>query len=195
MRCFCSVVFFCEDNNMMIQDKNMILEGAGVTLRPMTKKDSDNVLRWRNDPAVVKNFIYREIITKEEHSDWFANKIEKGLVHQFIIVVNETHKEIGSIYLHNFNDNAKSAEWGIFIGDDKDVYGKGYGTESAKLLLNYAFETLMLHKVTSRVLAYNIASIRMNEKAGYIQEGYLRDEYLFDGQYVDLILFGVINEQ
>jgi RimJ/RimL family protein N-acetyltransferase len=47
--------------------------------------------------------------------------------------------------------------------------------------------------VISRVLAKNKASIRMNEKAGYVKEAYLKDELYIDGKYEDLILFGAIN--
>ena len=50
-----------------------------------------------------------------------------------------------------------------------------------------------MHKVVSRVLAHNQASIRMNEKAGYVKEAYLKDELFLDGQFEDLIFFGAIN--
>ena len=76
---------------------------------------------------------------------------------------------------------------------EPDAYGKGIGTEAAKLILAYGFETLGLHKVISKVLAYNQASVRMNENAGYKQEAYLKDELFLDGKYEDLILFGAVN--
>ena len=52
-----------------------------------------------------------------------------------------------------------------------------------------------LHKITSKVLPFNIPSIKMNEAAGYKQEAYLKDEVLINGVFQDLILFGVINEK
>ncbi|MBQ1193111.1 MAG: GNAT family N-acetyltransferase, partial [Lachnospiraceae bacterium] len=84
----------------------------------------------------------------------------------------------------------KKAESGIFLGE---VYGKGIGTQAYKLLLDYAFNELGMHKVVARVLAGNTASVRLHEKSGYKQEAYLRDELFLDGKYEDLILFGAIN--
>jgi RimJ/RimL family protein N-acetyltransferase len=101
---------------------------------------------------------------------------------------------MGSIYLQNFEEENKKAEWGIYIGEEQ-AYGKGVGTEAARLVLKYAFEDLGMHKVVSRVLAFNKASIRMNEKAGYVREAYLKDELFIDGKYEDLVLFGAINGQ
>lgn len=171
---------------------NMKLEGSQIYLRPITIEDTDNVLRWRNDKKVVENFIYRKQISKEEHLDWFHNKVEKGKVVQFIICDKETDKPLGSIYLQNFNEVSRQAEEGIFLGED-EAYGRGIGTEAAKLVLKYAFDVLELHKLTARVLSYNKGSRKMHEKAGYVQESYLKDELFLDGKYEDLIFYGAIN--
>jgi RimJ/RimL family protein N-acetyltransferase len=43
------------------------------------------------------------------------------------------------------------------------------------------------------VLAYNVASLKLHEKAGYNKEAYLKDELFIEGKYEDLVLFGAIN--
>lgn len=174
--------------------KDLKIIGQQIYLRPITLEDTELVVRWRNERVVVENFIYRKPVSKEEHLNWLKNKVETGLVHQFVICRLADDKPLGSIYLQNFEEENKRAEWGIFLGE-REAYGKGVGTEAAKLLLEYAFQRLRLHKVTSKVLAYNQASVRMNEKAGYTQEAYLRDELFLDGKYEDLILFGAINPE
>ena len=171
---------------------DLILRGQQIYLRPITAEDTELAVRWRNQPSVVVNFLYRKPITRKEHENWLANKVMKGLVHPFIVCRNEDDKPLGSAYLQNFDDESRRAEWGIYLGDEQ-AYGKGVGTEAGHLLLDYAFNTLGLHKVVSRVLARNTASARMSEKVGSIQEAYLRDEYFLDGQYEDLILFGTFN--
>lgn len=173
-------------------DIDLRVKGEQVYLRPITVEDTDVVVRWRNEKIVVENFIYRKPISKEEHLNWLKNKVDTGLVHQFIICRNEDDLPLGSIYLQNFEEDNKKTEWGIFLGE-KEAFGHGVGTEAAKLLLKHAFENLDYHKVVSRVLAYNKASVRMNEKAGYVQEAYLKDELFLDGKYEDLIFFGAIN--
>lgn len=172
--------------------KDLILRGEQIYLRPITADDTELAVRWRNQPSVVENFLYRKPITPKDHEDWLANKVFKGLVHQFIVCRNEDDKPLGSAYLQNFDEESRRAEWGIYLGEEQ-TYGKGVGTEAGHLILDYAFNTLGLHKVVSRVLARNTASARMSEKVGSIQEAYLRDEYFLDGQYEDLILFGIFN--
>ena len=172
--------------------EDLRIQGQQIYLRPITAEDTELAVRWRNQPVVVENFIYRKPVSREDHINWLENKVFKGLVHQFIVCRNEDGLPLGSIYLQNFEEENKKAEWGIYLGEEQ-AYGKGIGTEAAKLLLNYAFEELGMHKVVSRVLAHNQASIRMNEKAGYMKEAYLKDELFLDGQFEDLIFFGAIN--
>lgn len=173
--------------------QDLRLEGSQIYLRPITVEDTDIVLKWRNDPQVVKNFIYRKPISREEHLDWIHNKVEKGLVIQFIVCDKENDKPLGSIYLQNFDEESHRAEWGIFLGEP-EVRGRGIGTEAGKILMQYAFHELKLHKVMGRVLAYNQASIRVHEKMGGIHEAYLKDELYLDGEYVDEIFFGFTKE-
>jgi UDP-4-amino-4,6-dideoxy-N-acetyl-beta-L-altrosamine N-acetyltransferase len=163
-----------------------------VYLRAITSEDTDMVVEWRNSKEVVENFIYRQPISLEEHKKWLETEVNTGLVHQFIICMSDSGKPVGSVYLQHFDEENHKAESGIFIGD-ADSKGKGIGTEAITLLKKYAFETLKLHKISARVLAYNTASVKMHEKAGYKIEAHLKDELLINGKYEDLILFGAIN--
>lgn len=170
---------------------NLRLVGQNIYLRPITIDDTELVLKWRNSKKVVENFIYRQPVTRQDHIKWLENKVDKGLVYQFIVCDLDSDMPVGVVYLQNFEEENKKAESGIFLGE---VYGKGIGTQAYKLLLDYAFNELGMHKVVARVLAGNTASVRLHEKSGYKQEAYLRDELFLDGKYEDLILFGAINK-
>ena len=175
-------------------DGDYRIYGERIYLRPIAAEDTDMVLEWRNSKAVVGNFIYRKPITKGEHIDWLKNKVDKGLVHQFIICDNVENTPYGCVYMQHLDEENNKAESGIFLGEDKKR-SKGIGTEAAKMALDYCFRQLNVHKVVARVPAFNKASLRMHEKAGYIQEAYLKDELYIDGKYEDLVLFGAVNPQ
>lgn len=176
---------------MKPMDKELVIKGENVYLRPITAQDTELVLRWRNSQEVVENFIYRKYITVEEHISWLENKVFTGQVHQFVICDNEKGTPLGSAYIQNIDENNNRAEWGLFLGSE-GVHNKGIGTQTAFLIMDYAFGKLGLHKLTSRVLARNKPCIRMNEKIGYRQEAYLKDELFINGKYEDLIYYGTI---
>ncbi len=173
-------------------DNNLpIIYGDNVYLRPLTEADTDRIVSWRNREFVRENFIYQKPFTKEGHLAWIETMIKTGKVIQFMICTKENNP-IGSVYLRDIDITHKKAEYGIFIGE-KDALSCGYGTQVAKMTLKYAFEELGLHKVMLRVLAGNDRARRSYEKAGFIQEAYLKDEVCLNGGYRDVILMACIN--
>lgn len=136
-----------------------------VHLRPMTIEDTSKIVAWRNHDFVRKNFIYQELFTEEGHLDWIKNQVEPGHVVQFIICLSNG-REIGSVYLRDIDRENKTAEYGIFIGEE-DAIGCGYGPQTARLALQYAFDTIGLDKVFLRVLADNTGARRSYEHSGF----------------------------
>lgn len=164
----------------------MILEGQDIYLREMTEDDTERIVAWRNRDFVRRNFIYQKPFTKEGHQSWVDNMIKTGRVIQFIICTRE-HRPIGSVYFRDINREHQKAEYGIFIGEE-DATGCGYGTQAAMLMLAYGFGELKLHKIMLRLLAGNDRAKRSYEKAGFVQEAYLKDEVLLKGEFKDVIL-------
>lgn len=168
------------------------IEGEKLYIRKMEVSDTDDIIRWRNNPRVFRNFIYQKPFTKEGHMEWIHNVIEKGLAVQFIICEKATDRPIGSVYFRDISKEHKKAEYGIFIGED-DAIGKGYGSEAAKLALRYAFFVEKWHKVMLRVYADNVGALKSYENAGFEREAYLKDEVCIKGEFRDMILMGILN--
>lgn len=167
---------------------------TGIYIRPITREDTENIIKWRNSPEVTENFIYRTPLTVENHLQWMKNKVETGEVAQFIIVEKDGEKPIGSVYLRDIDRNHKKAEFGIFIGESS-TRGKGYGTQATRLILDYAFKELDLNKVMLRVFAYNNGAIKCYEKAGFTKEGCFRQDVIIDGVAYDIIFMGILKSE
>lgn len=167
------------------------LRGDKIYLRPMTRDDTDLIVRWRNNPRVRDNFIYQKPFTREGHLKWIEDKVESGEVIQFIICERDTDRPVGSVYFRDINREHNRAEYGIFIGED-DAAGHGIGSEACCLACEYGFMVEGWHKITLRALADNAAAIRSYEKTGFEREAYLRDEVCIDGAYRDVVLMGLI---
>ena len=164
-----------------------------ISIRPITEADTDKIVAWRNNPKVVEHFIYRAPLTREGHLNWFHNRVQTGQVAQFMIMVGDEKKEVGSVYLRDIDKNNRKCEYGIFIGEDTER-GKGAGTEAAKLAINYAFNELDLNRVYLRVFATNTRAIKSYEKAGFRFEGRFRDDVIIDGEAYDIVFMGILKE-
>lgn len=135
-----------------------------ITIRKITLADTDDVIRFRNNPAVLKNFLDRRLLTKESHENYFHSRIETGLVHQFMILKDGI--SIGCVFLRDVDLKEKTAEFGIFIGDEQE-FGKGYGKKATRLILEYAFNELNLERVILRVLKLNEFATRSYISSGF----------------------------
>lgn len=169
----------------------MVLEEKDIYLRPMTREDTDLIVKWRNKDFVRKNFIYQKPFTREGHLHWIETMVETGRVVQFLICTKDD-VPVGSVYLRDIDEVHHKAEYGIFIGEE-DALSKGYGTEAARLMTEYAFRELKLHKLMLRVLAGNERAKRSYEKAGFVQEAYLKDDVCLEDGYRDVILMAILN--
>lgn len=165
-----------------------------VYLKPISSDDTENIIRWRNQENVRKNFLDQRLFTVEGHTNWLENVVRKGRAEQFIIYEKENDFPVGSVFLRDIDYENRKAEYGIFIGEET-ARGKGIGTEAAKSILKYGFEEMQLHKIFLRVLADNEGAIKSYKKAGFVQEAYLKDEVLLNGQYRDIVLMAVIDEE
>ncbi|ELY4673837.1 GNAT family N-acetyltransferase [Cronobacter turicensis] len=70
--------------------------------------------------------------------------------------------------------------------------GRGYGYESLRALCRLAFEGCGLRRLAATVTGGNVASKKTLEKAGFLQEGTLRESYFLGGQWHDDWLFGLL---
>ncbi len=173
------------------KEKKERIVGAHVYLRPIEMEDTKRIVRWRNQERVRHNFLYQKPFTKEGHEEWMRTKVATGEVVQFIICEKESGRGVGSVYFRDIDMRHKKAEYGIFIGE-ADCAGKGWGTEVARLAVGYARDTLGLHKLMLRVFADNVGAVKSYQNAGFVQEAHLRDEFLQDGKYRDILLMAVI---
>ncbi len=127
---------------------------------------------------------------------FFEKDIEKPseAQHYFCIRAIEDDRLLGDINLDVINNWAsRDAFVGIGINNRED-WGKGYGTEAMKLMLQFAFTEVNLYRVTLTVFEYNPRAIRSYEKAGFRVEGRLRGALLKDGKRWDVLYMGILHE-
>jgi len=175
------------------------LRGERIYLREIKASDvseTSNYYRWMNDPEVTRYFEYTGLfpVSVEQLLERVTSSIKNPDIVPLAITLPTDGEEpvhIGTVrigpinWLHRFSE--------IMITVDRPYWGKGYGTEAVKLMRDYAFNRLNLHKLTAHAYVANKASVRVLEKAGFIIEGIHKNQFLLNGEYTDIFLLGMIN--
>ena len=168
---------------MKMQGTEMI--GQKIVLRKMNREDTENIVKWRNNERVREHFIYREVFTPQGHEKWMDTMVDTGKVEQFIICEKADMRPVGSVYFRDIDRVQKEAEYGIFIGED-DAIGKGYGSETARLAVCYAWEQMGMEKLVLRVFTDNEAAVKSYEQAGFKKKTVLEAVECSDGERKDM---------
>ena len=167
---------------------NIRIDGDKVFLTSITYDDCEDFIGWRNSTYIKSRFIYQKDITLDEQKEWIRTKVETGYVAQFIIWDKNANKKVGCVYLQNIDNTKKTSEFGILISEE--CGGRGFGSESAKLIIKYGFEKLGLEKIYLRVLKNNKIAIRAYEKAGFSSDNY-EETIMINGQNTEVIFMSI----
>lgn len=140
--------------------------------------------RWMEDETIIP-------ITDEAQQTWIDKALVAEDVYHFAIITLAEERFIGTCGLFSLDDKNGSAEFGIGIGE-KDCWGKGYGTDAARLVLRFAFIERNLHRVELETFTFNPRAIRSYEKAGFVHEGTRRKAIYREAQYHDVHVMAVL---
>jgi RimJ/RimL family protein N-acetyltransferase len=172
-----------------MEDPIWNIEGDKIALGPIRKDLLPVYRRWMNDFDVVRTIGLPMVpVTVEAEDEWYekASKPDEKNV-MFAIYERATKRVIGNCGLHHIDQKNRTATYGILIGE-KECWGKGYGTETTRLILDYAFNALGLHAVRLHVYSFNERGRRAYERAGFKLVGRLREAKRLGGQVHDDIV-------
>jgi len=169
-----------------------MIEGELVALGPLRRDLIPLYQRWIDDLSTLRTLDLPPLpITLEQEQRWYEGAGATDDHTPFTIYERATWAPIGTTDLRGINHRRGTAEFGIMIGEPS-ARGKGYGTETARLMLDYAFTVLGLRNVTLRTAEFNFAGRRAYEKAGYREFGRRRQcrpmgGHLWDDVYMDCL--------
>jgi len=171
------------------------IAGDKLYLRGLEKSDLEgDYFAWLDDREVTK-FMDSGVFPNatEKMEDFYRSTVLSRDNAIFAIVDKETDKHIGNIKLGPINWISRLAPLGIMIGN-KEFWGQGYGAEAIRLVVDYAFNRLNLHKVTAGVVAINHGSAQAFQNAGFEIEGKAKSQFFYDGEYYDSLYLGIVNK-
>ncbi len=172
------------NNQINIQDKE-------ISLKTLNQQDVvGRWWQWFNDKEVTKYMNkghYRN--TPEKQLDFF-NKVKNSNQDCVLgIFYNKNNIHIGTTAIHNIRNESgiKKGNFGIIIGE-KFFWGKGYGTQAWKMMTNFAFNTLDINVIETKVFSSNESSLKVAKKVGFEQKKLIENDITKDGKKIDRIV-------
>lgn len=172
-----------------------MLQGERVVLRPVQAWDRERLYELvetievqalaSGDPPVPRSL--EAYVAREER---WAREDRSDAVAFAIDVDEELIGECGLLSIDHYH--RRSDLW-IRIG--REHWGRGYGQDAVRTLLDYAFRHLGLAKVSLRVLADDERAVGAYRKAGFVEEGRLRAHSWYDGSHHDELVMSVLSEE
>ena len=165
----------------------LTIEGERVALGPLRRELIPLYQRWMNTLGTMRTLDLPPYpITREKEQEWYDRVSRAESDVSFTIYESETLRPIGNTGLHEIDYRNRTASFGIIIGEP-ECRGKGYGTETTRLMLDYAFTALGLHNVMLIVFEFNAAGIKAYQRAGFKEFGRRRECRLVGGKLWDEI--------
>jgi ribosomal-protein-alanine N-acetyltransferase len=170
------------------------LRGKQVVLRELRASDAaslfallttEEVSRFISPPPnTVEGF--------ERFIAWTIRQRSAGAYVCFAVTLQGFDTAIGIFQIRQLDPTFASAEWGFAIGSA--FWGTGVFQDGAELVVDFAFETIGVHRLEARAAVQNGRGNGALQKLGAVQEAVLRKSFLRNGSYLDQVLYTILDE-
>ncbi len=132
--------------------------------------------------------------TEQDGVEFISAMLSSDGNETFAFAITVDGKVIGSIgVFRQGNIHRQTAELGYYIAEG--YWGKGIMTEAVKQICAYVFDNSDIIRIYAEPFAYNTASCRVLEKAGFQYEGTLRGNAVKDGKIIDMKMYSLLNTE
>lgn len=165
-----------------------------VILRPPQPQDIETRLSLPPSPSIYRMYGGDSDafvpLTRAAAEEWMENLLR----HPCAWIIAEEDVAAGEIRLDNIHPQDRRARMALGLFDEKNL-GRGIGRAAIRLALKHAFETLALHRIDLRVLAFNHRAIRCYTACGFMHEGTERQSAFIDGVWHDDHIMGILTHE
>ncbi|MCM3784846.1 GNAT family N-acetyltransferase [Neobacillus mesonae] len=170
------------------------LQGKHIYLRPVSVQDAEAYYQLLFQSETRRLTGTKAMFTYDQIVSYFEDKTSDRSSLLMLISLQDGNDIIGDIALQDIDTTNRSTNLRIMI-DPSEQQGKGYGTEALKLMLDYAFGILQMHRVELNVFDYNDRAKHVYEKIGFKVEGRQRDALFYNHAYHDSILMSILEHE
>lgn len=169
----------------------MLLIDGDIVLRGIEYEDADFLRHMINDPEIEFMVLgWSQPVSKRRQLAWIDSLRDNDM--KLIIDLNGSAVGMASITDIDYKNSVACLN--IKISQNK-YRGKGIGSKTIKLLIQYGFEELNLNCLVANILEYNTASRRLFEKFGFLAEGVLRERAYKKGRYHNVVPYSLLRRE
>ena len=172
------------------------LKGKHIYLRQLCEEDVlGSYPTWFNNEDVCKRNSHHVFPYSDNDAlDYirYSQQTKEDLIVAIVTIKEELH--IGNIALQRIHPVFRSADLSIVIGEPS-YWGKGYGTEAARLICNHGFLTMNLNRIACQTFENNFGMKKIATSIGMKEEGQRRQAAFRDGKYITIIEYGLTRDE
>jgi [ribosomal protein S5]-alanine N-acetyltransferase len=170
------------------------IDCGSCVLRRWRIEDRESLIRYANNWRVWRNLrdIFPHPYTESDADAWLEYATAEQ-VSPWVFAIEVDAEAAGGISLERgFDIERHSAEIGYWLGEP--FWGRGIATDAVRAITARAFQETDLYRLYGWVFAWNPASMRVLEKAGYAREGVLARSGLKDGVLIDRVMYAITRD-
>lgn len=161
-------------------------------LRPISGAELERTRAWANDPELRRLILRVGHVTSEDQLAWFERLQADDARQVFAIFQDGLH--VGNTGFYHIDRLHARAEFWILLGT-ASCRGKGLGAQVLQRMLEHGFGALGLHKVYLHAGETNLPALRLYEKFGFRRESLLREHYLIEGAWVNVVGLSLLRSE
>ncbi|MDM1531590.1 GNAT family N-acetyltransferase [Myroides marinus] len=171
------------------------LETERLVLKRITLMEASTMYTLRSNVTAMQ-YIPRPLMQTlddaKKHIQAVDDKINLNECINWGIYLKESGQMIGTIGYPHFQLDHFRSEIGYMILPQYN--GKGYMTEALTKAVDYGFSTIKLHSIEALVNPENVGSRRVLEKCGFVKEAHLKENFFFNGVFLDTVIYSKLNK-
>lgn len=164
-----------------------------LSLRAFEEEDALDLFGIRSNDTVMKYMDMTPMQSMDEAEGMISGilddyKNRRGI--NWVICEHNSNQMIGYVAFWNITEKNLRAELGYALRPA--FWRQGIAREALQAIITFGFEDLKLHSIEANVNPSNIPSIILLKKLGFVREAYFRENYLFNGKFLDSVIYSLL---
>lgn len=171
-----------------------MLKGKHVGLRALEQDDLPQLREWRNNPELRKFFRETNEINTTNQQKWFDAVTDKNSIHKMFSIINlETNELMGACGLCYIDWVNKSADFSIYLGYDELYIDDTYAIDAGKLMIEYGFGVLNLHRLWAEIYSIDEAKKEFFNSLNFTLDGEFRETYWYENRWHNSLFYSLLS--